>query len=194
VAALATVQGHGVTATVPFPTIARLGVRYRPRRDLAVEIAGVYEGWSRTRELLITPDITVDAPLLGYKNQLLSPIHLVKNYRDVESVRVGAEYELRQALTVRAGVFYETNGLSPGYYDLSAGDGDKLGLTGGASLHFWKMSVDLSYGHIFVAGADVSDSKLTVNDVVTSPVTRVIGNGTYSLSYDTLHVGLRLHL
>jgi long-chain fatty acid transport protein len=194
VAALATVQGDAVTARVPFPTVARLGVRYKPRRDLAVEIAGVYEGWSRTQELLITPDITVNAPLLGYKNQPLSPIHLVKKYRDVGSVRLGAEYQLREALTVRAGVFYETNGLSPGYFDLSAADGDKLGLTGGASLHFWKMSVDLSYGHIFVGDADISDSKLMVNDVVKSPVTRVIGNGTYSLSYDTVHLGVRFHL
>jgi long-subunit fatty acid transport protein len=193
---VASITGDSVRASVPFPTIARAGVRVWPTRRLSVELAGVYEGWSRVREIVITPDISVQSSLIG--NRAIARIHLTKNYRDLASVRLGAEYSpdgaaLRR-FTFRGGVSYESSGLSPGYYDLSAADGDKYEVAVGASVRLWNLSIDLAYAHVFLPDTTESASKLTINNVVAPDNTRVIGNGTYSLGYDSVHVGVRVQL
>ncbi len=193
VASLASVSGDGLTANLKFPAVLRAGVRYRPRPWIAIEVAGVYEGWSRFKQIELIPKVTVNAPALGFNNQALPTLDFTKNYSDLASVRLGVEVKPLRLLTLRAGGFYESSGSKPGYFDISAPDTDKYAVTVGASLHVWRMSIDVAYAHIFVPTVNIANSKLTVDNVITPSLTATVGNGRYNFSYDIFHLGLRFH-
>jgi long-chain fatty acid transport protein len=191
---LATVDGNTLTATLHFPTIARAGVRVSPRRDLDVELAAVYEGWSRFKSIDLEPNIRVVAPDLGI-DMAIPEIQLVKNYRDVYSVRAGGELALRPWLRVRAGAFFESSGSSTQYFDITAPEANKVGVSLGASARVSEhVFVDAALAHTFVPEVDVSDSQETVRDVVSPTNTTIVGNGTYRFDLDFAHVGVRVEL
>src|SRR6185503_16754405 len=80
---LGTIEGDRVRVDVPFPTVVRAGVRVRPVPRLGVELAGVFEQWSRLQFIRVTPDIIVRAPTLGIDELALPVIELPKKQRDV---------------------------------------------------------------------------------------------------------------
>jgi long-subunit fatty acid transport protein len=193
IAGLASVQGNGLDALLRFPMIARVGARWQPYERLSLELASVYEGWSRLRAFELNPKITVNAPALGFDQQALPSISLIKNYRDVVSVRGGAEWAARGWLTARAGAFYESAGSSTAYFDMTAPESGKLGLTAGASARVGRVFVDVAVAHVFVPDVTVADSQNQVNNVLVPANTAVVGNGVYRFSFDYLHLGLRMH-
>jgi long-subunit fatty acid transport protein len=193
-AALATVEGNALTATLHFPTIARAGVRVYPRDGLEVELATVYEGWSRFKSIDLEPQIRVTAPDLGVDMQI-PEIQLQKNYRDVVSVRAGGEYVLRPWLMLRAGAFFESKGTSTAYFDITSPEANKVGVALGASARLSRtMYLDVALAHTFFPEVDVSNSELTVRDVVAPDNLKTVGNGTYHMDLSFAHVGLRMEL
>jgi long-subunit fatty acid transport protein len=191
---LATVQGNTLDATLHFPTIARLGVRVSPRPDLEVELAGVYEGWSRFRSIDLEPQIRVSVPALGV-DMAIPTIQLIKNYRDVYSVRAGGELVLRPWLRVRAGAFFESAGSSTAYFDITAPEANKVGVSLGATARLSRrLFLDVALAHTYAPEVDVNDSQLTVRDVVSPTNTTTVGNGVYRFDLDFAHVGLRMEL
>jgi long-chain fatty acid transport protein len=192
VANLASVQGNRLDALLRFPLIARAGARYAPRQDLALELAGVYEGWSRLQAFDLDPHITVNLPALGVNQQQLPSLSLIKNYRDVVSVRGGGEWRASDQLTVRAGAFYESPGTSTAYFDLTAPEANKLGVTLGGSVRLGRVFVDLAYAHVFIPSVTVADSQNQVRNVLVPDNTVAVGNGVYRFSFDYFHLGLRV--
>jgi long-chain fatty acid transport protein len=193
IAKLATVEGDRLDAFLRFPLIARAGVRFAPLPALAVELAGVYEGWSRLKSFELTPHISVAAPALGLPKQDLPAISLIKNYRDVFSVRLGGEWRVREWLTARAGAFFETPGSSTQYFDLTAPEANKIGAALGASIRVGSAFIDLAYAHTFIPEVTIADSRNQVRNVLVPDNTVAVGNGVYRFSFDFFHVGLRLH-
>src|SRR5262249_57856430 len=122
-------------------------------------------------------------------NLQLPPISLPKGYRDVGSVRLGAEYDLGARVTVRAGAYYESAGSPTSLFDITAPETDKLGITGGATLHVGAgLDVDLALAPTFFPDVTVSDSTLRIRNVLLPDNTAVVGDGTYHMSLSFFHL------
>jgi long-chain fatty acid transport protein len=191
IAKLATVEGDRLDALLRFPLIARAGVRYAPLPELSLEVASVYEGWSRLKAFELNPHISVSLPALGFQKQDLPPISLTKNYRDVISLRLGGEWRVREWLTARAGGFFESPGSSTEYFDITAPEANKFGATVGASARVGPVFIDFAYAHVFIPDVTVGDSQNRVDNVLVPANTVAIGNGVYRFSFDYFHLGLR---
>jgi long-chain fatty acid transport protein len=195
VAALSSVEGNGMNVDLAMPAIVRFGVRHDLRDDLAVECAAVYEGWSRFKSVRLVPNVTVSAPSFGVSRLAIPPIDLTKEYRDVMSVRLGVEHEARSWLSVRGGTYYETSGSAPTWFDITAPEADKVGLTIGATVRFGRaLALDAAYAHTFFANVNVQHSSQQIRNVLDPSNTAVVGEGRYQMSMDFVHAGLRLQL
>ncbi len=193
-AAVANVIGSDVAVTFHVPTIARAGVRVRPTPMLALELAGVFENWSSVTAIQIDPNVTVQLPL-GLAPLKIGKITQIKGYRDVYSARLGAELQPLRWLTARAGAFIETAGSDASDIDLSAPESFKVGVTCGASFALGRyFSIDAAYGHTFITPVTVTNSTLTVPNVLVASNTKTIGNGVYRFSFDMVHVGVRFRI
>jgi long-subunit fatty acid transport protein len=191
-AALAHVTGDGVHVHLQFPLIARAGVRFWPLPALAIELAGVYEGWSRFKSIDLEPDVTVSAPSLGVTDMKLPLISLPKGYRDVASARLGAEYVADARLTLRAGAYYESAGSPTSLFDITAPESGKVGLAAGATVHLGAgFDLDAALAHTFFPDVTVSDSALRIRNVLVPENTAAVGDGTYHMSLSFFHLGLR---
>jgi long-subunit fatty acid transport protein len=193
-AALGSIAGNRINATLPFPAVVRAGVRYTPIPRFSVELAAVREGWGRLATIDIEPLITVTAPILRLDHSPLKPISLVRNFRDAYSVRLGVEGSPTSLLTLRGGAWFESSAARPGYLDISTIEGNKFGTSLGASFAYRSFAVDVSYSHVFVPELTESASKIQIINVLAPQNTRPIGNGTYEFSFDVLQLGLRAQL
>jgi long-chain fatty acid transport protein len=192
-AALGKIEGDRINGLVRFPAVMRAGVRYTPIPRLSVELAVVREGWGRLSAIDIQPMITVTAPILGLNKSPLGTIALVKNYHDLYSVRLGVEGSPTRLLTLRGGAWFESSGATTGYFDISAPEADKFGVSLGASVNYRAFALDVSYSHIFVPELTEQASKLHVVNVLDAQNTHALGNGTYDFSFDILQLALRAH-
>ncbi len=69
----------------------------------------------------------------------------------------GAEYKWNQNWTIRAGAAYEWSPVTDTVRGVRIPDNDRVWLTAGASYQFsQKLSIDLSYAHIFVRNASIN--------------------------------------
>jgi len=121
-------------------------------------------------------------------------IELPKKQRDVFNLRLGGELRASERVVVRAGAWFETAGARPSVFDISTPESKKLGLAAGATFHFPRIAVDVSYSHVFADGVTVTDSENTVLNVLVPENTRFVGNGAYDYAYDIFHLGLRADL
>jgi long-chain fatty acid transport protein len=191
----AQIDGNAVDVGLKFPTIARLGVRHWFRENLSVEVAGVYEGWSRFQSIRLVPDITVTAPFIGLDHKRVDPIDFTKNYRDVYSVRVGGEWFPKPWLAARLGGYYESAGSAKEWLDITSPESNKFGVTVGASVRVARyLWLDAAYAHTFFTTVTVSQTAQNARNIVAEDNTVAIGNGTYRMSMDFVHAGLRLQL
>ncbi|MEZ4308108.1 MAG: hypothetical protein R3F14_08695 [Polyangiaceae bacterium] len=77
------------------------------------------------------------------------------NWKDVFGVRVGGEAViLPSLLSARAGFFYESKGQDDAYLQLDFHNGEKVGLSGGASVRVWRLDISASYQHTFFGTLD----------------------------------------
>jgi long-chain fatty acid transport protein len=192
-ASYTTIQGDAVSVHLRFPAIVRAGVRWSGRPGLAVELAGVWEGWSRFKSIDLQPDVTVSAPAFGVTDQKIGEISLAKGYKDLFSVRLGAERAVRPWLTARAGAYFESMGSSTAQFDVTAPEANKVALSVGASFRVLpSLFVDVAYAHTFFPDVNVTDSQLTIRNVLEPMNTDVVGNGRYATSLDFVHLGVRV--
>jgi long-subunit fatty acid transport protein len=190
----ATVTGNKVTLNVNFPMILRAGVRYKPIDRVAIEAAFVWEQWSRNKTILLAPDnISVSFPPL-IDNAPLPTFALDKQNVDAFSGRLGTEIRPLDFLTARLGVFYESPAIRPSRMDLTGPDGHKVGISAGVSIQLWKFWIDAGYVHAFFPNVKVSDSQTQTISVLPGSPVATLGNGTYNMSYDMFHLGLRVAL
>jgi long-subunit fatty acid transport protein len=189
--AVGQVDGDRVAAQLDFPAIARAGVRWAIRDDLAVELAAVYEGWHRLSAIHLQPSITVAAPTLGIAPLAIPPIDVQKSYRDVVSVRAGGALR-RGRWTLRAGAYVETAGSLPALIDITAPEATKIGTTIGATVALRRgLDLDVAFAHVFYSDVTVTNTQLQILNVVEPTNTGPIGDGTYHTAMDFLQLALR---
>ncbi len=198
----ATIDGDGADLTLDLPFIARVGVEARPTDRLRIEAALVYERWSAQDAARIEAnDIWIrNARAIG--DYQVGDIEIPRQMNDVYSVRLGGEYDAHERVTVRAGLNYENSSFSDQYLTALTLDSDKFVVSLGASVRVSdSVFIDVSYGHIFLANRNVTDSQVPQPNPIRPPRANgvpptqggeaTIGNGRYAMEADMIGIGLR---
>ncbi len=190
-------HGESVTVATGIPDMARAALRYAAGSRWDLELAAVWERWSRHEDIVAIPNEDIyfsGVPALGEFR--MQTMRLVEDYQDTLSLRLGGAFAvLPGRLRLRAGTFVENgaapdSSVTPGTYDA-----DKLGLTCGLGLQLGNWDLDLAYGHVFLRSRRVTASRRRqVNplygeeDAAQGPT--IVGNGEYAAALDVVALGL----
>ena len=130
----------GIDGTVTLPPSVTAGVSTTTFGNLTLGVDVVWTGWHTYDELHVYYD---GGALAG------TPAS-TKNWSDVFSYRLGAEYQLNEAWTLRSGYVYDNTPANGEYRSQELPDGDRHMLCVGAGYAGEKWSVDLAYCLILV--------------------------------------------
>jgi long-subunit fatty acid transport protein len=185
-------NGNAVTLSLNQPTIARLGVLYRPLPRLTVELDGVYEGWSTLNQITVCPGtvsggtcVSKDSvALTPTLNQQVQPIVQNMDFVDAFSVRLGGEYviELVVPLKLRLGFIYETSAVPEQQTRVDFPDLGGEFVTAGLGSRFGPIDVNLAFNYGFSSQRSVTDSTLLMPTSDPNLKPSVVGNGTLTSS------------
>ncbi len=169
--------------------IARCGLAHRVGERTWIELAGVFENWSNTDTLIVTPDQIIVEGL----DDTLGVTTLTYDYKDAYSIRFGVRHEGDpEHLGWRFGALYESSSVKTENFFVGQSP-ERYGLSGGLSYGLGRhWSVDLSGMHYFQPDIEVDETDnrpdyLGIGDLEPAPDTR----GTYETSYTIVAVGLR---
>lgn len=190
----ARLEGDRVHMKVPFPAIVRAGVEIHPFDPLRVELAGVYEGWSRQDQIVVKPKDVWMRNVLGIGDYEVGTIRLQRDMKDVWSLRLGGEYTFAQhGLAARAGVAYENGAFGDRSLSPLTLDSDKVtaGLGGGIAV-FEGVTLDLTFGHVFIRNRNVKNSEITQPVAIRPEPGKPshIANGRYLMEANFIGAGL----
>ena len=140
-------------ATLPLPSVASLGVTYKPNEKYSISTEVNYVGWNAYDSLQFdfknnTPQIEDSSSPRKYENSWI--------------FKIGAEYFILPQLAVRAGAYYDQTPVQPGYMTPETPDANRLGLTGGLGFRINpNFNIDLSF--LFIRGEERTQ---TLNDAL----------------------------
>ena len=199
------VSDDDVTLNILMPLILKAGFAVRPTETSEIELAGVWQNWSRIETMTITGlNLVVDVngdhmvPAARRDDTIIDDdVVLPTYYEDAWSVRLGGQNHFG-AFTARAGMFYETSAIPTSTQNVSLVDGNKVGYgVGGSYRPSDNWSIDLGLSQSFLAEKDVSDSE--IEQIAVEPLTgdfidgTIIGNGTYTSSVLIFGAGLNYY-
>jgi long-chain fatty acid transport protein len=197
------VNDKDVTVMLTMPWVLRGGVAFEPGDKSVVELAGVWQRWSMTKEIRVT-DVNLNIPLTEFVGTDLEDVAITDDvvipadYDNAWSVRLGGEHEVVEALSLRGGLFYETSAIPIQTQAVSLVDGPKVGYGVGATYWYKKQqrrvfSLDAGFSQTFIAertitGSQIRRQEIPINlqEVLAGEVTATItpglgvGNGTMS--------------
>lgn len=186
-------DGNTLQASLAFPLIARLGLRFNKGR-FDYELALVYETWSFFDEIQARPNDIFVRDVRGVGSIRVAPLSVPMQYRDTFSIRNGFELDLNERFAVRTGYLYERGAIPDEYYSAFLAEGDKHVMTLGATYAGKSWSVDASFAYHFIGDRSISNSKVRqINPTDTeNEYTLVVGNGEYSQRYLIFGTGLNV--
>ncbi|MEE2959924.1 MAG: outer membrane protein transport protein [Myxococcota bacterium] len=195
----AQINGKDIRLLAKMPGILRVASAYdfaAHKLPLELEVAFVYENWSRNRVANIFPQgITTEIPGLQDKEPL-APIEIPNHFRDAYSIRLGGTYEVSEdLLALSAGVFYETGAVLDTYLNALAHDLDKLGVGLGGKLKLGAgLSAYLTGGYIQWFERKVTTSEVRLVDPLNTKKGELgIADGTYTGSQIVMMAGVSGH-
>ncbi len=200
----ATLTGDKLDLSFDLPAVLRAGLLYRhPGERFEVELALVWEGWSRYDEAGFVPkNITIG---VAGNDIDMEPMRVQLKARDIYSLRLGGQVvAVPEVLLVRAGAFYERAAARPNYISPAVFDLDKVGAAVGGRLDFdWSELpvlrgawLDFTVAYVHWLTRTVEDSEVRLTNPLTSPPQAEwpIGNGTYQNRQIIVQVGLGTEL
>ncbi len=194
----ARLEGNKGRLKVPFPLIARLGIEVRPIEELRIEVAAVYEQWSRQDAITASTKGMFIRNVVGIGDYEVGNINIQRDMTDSYSFRGGFEYYLEDMeITIRGGMSYDTTALKDKALTPLTLDANKLVLGMGLTLHVGSVfDLDLVYGHIFMPDRTITDSAIAQPSAIRPPSEigrSYIGNGKYEMEADFLGIGSTMH-
>lgn len=158
------------------PMEAKLGVRFHYPRATPGEAPKWAQGYKNVRDPMSTDlfDISLDftyannssnkdlvltfkpgIKVKGTGGELPVNSNVPHEWRDVFGVRVGGDFVvLPSRLALRAGGFYESRGQDPQYLNLDFHLGERIGVSGGATVRLGPVDVSVAYQHTFFGALD----------------------------------------
>jgi long-subunit fatty acid transport protein len=158
-------RASDVTLTLPLPISARAGVRYRQlqgeRELFDVELDVSYESWSRVERFTVDGNGLV-ANLLAQRVDV-DRIVIDKQWRDTLGVHLGGDYGvLPNALTLRAGLFYESAVAGRSHAHVDFASGAQLGGALGLSVFVLGLELAVAYQYRHQPALSVSEAQARV--------------------------------
>jgi long-chain fatty acid transport protein len=145
-----------IEAKLTLPETVTVGLSQAFTPSFRVHAGFEWTNWSR----LATPDVIGPVFGPGGRNPRGVVTEIVLNYKDGYFYSGGAEYDLTDRLTLRAGVAYEDSPITTENRTPRLPDNDRIWASIGAT-YKWseRLSIDLAYTHIFV-----DDSKINIDE------------------------------
>jgi long-chain fatty acid transport protein len=186
------INGSAVSVNFDLPLMARLGVEYRPLKQLRIELGIDYEAWRMQDQMTIQPHgIYIDG-VPGIGKYYLPTLHENRSLNDSVSVHIGAEYEaVKRRLLVRLGYSVETSATPDETASVLVPDGLHNMIALGLGVYLWKFRLDLGYAHIFTLDRSVDYQKSQAYQInpIQPNIQIGVGGGTYHISDDVLALG-----
>jgi long-chain fatty acid transport protein len=130
----------GFSATLPLPNNYNFGVSYKVTEKLMVAVDIHYVQWDVYDSLIF--DFEDNTPAF-------QDSHNPREYSNSFIYRIGAQYDLLDEITLRAGAYYDATPTNDEYYTPETPGANKIGISGGASIRpFENFEIDLSMLYI----------------------------------------------
>ena len=149
------------SAELPMPAELGLGMSFKPMDKLLVAIDYNYTYWSIYKELRIEFDND------------LPPSVADKKYKNTNTFRFGAEYQLNDKMFVRAGYYYDQSPVPEGHFSPETPSLDTNNFTFGFGYQMDKWSFDFSL--LYLKGKERTDYTFVTGE---GPIAHKFG-GTY---------------
>lgn len=126
------------TTTLKMPSVISIAIGHRFNEDVRAQFEINYTGWK-------TFD-AIDFDFPEAYEELNSGSKLDRQYKNVVAVRFGAEWDINQKYTVRAGAAYDQTPVKDGYVSPDLPDANKYAFAGGLGYNVNdQFTIDLSY-------------------------------------------------
>lgn len=130
---------------ITMPHVLRAGVNYRHIVDdyelFDIELAATYEMWSIVQNMTAHTPGPVDSSGFGSPRPI-ADVNIPFRFKNTVSLRLGGDYNgfrdraTGRGVTVRGGIFWESNGTPNEYSNLMFMPFGRIGLSAGVSYHF----------------------------------------------------------
>ena len=139
-------------ASLPLPAEITAGLSYQVTDKLLVAFDYNRTKWGAYESLTVNFTELPQAPI-NPSNPNINP----RNYKDVSSYRLGAQYTIDPAWTVRAGWYYDESPVQEGYFSPETPRNDSYAFTGGLSYNVnSKLSIDVSFLYLIFSQVNAS--------------------------------------
>ncbi len=191
-------EGERLRVLTGIPDMLRVGARYQHHQRWDLEIAAVWERWSRHESILAQPLEPIrftNVPGIG--EFAVREIELSERFQDTLSIRLGGTWAmLRGRLVLSGGAFVENSAAPETTVNAGSYDARKLGLGVGASVRLGVVEVDAGYGHVLLASRAVRASeRRQVNPLYPGDFDgdgpTIIANGDYAARLRVVALALR---
>ncbi|MFC6996409.1 OmpP1/FadL family transporter [Rufibacter roseus] len=126
-------------AELPLPANITLGIGFKPTEKLTLAADLQRIQWSAYESLKFDFNGNVGGPGMTTSE---SP----RNYKDVFIYRLGAQYEVSESFTIRAGAYYDESPVQNGYLTPETPDADSRGISAGLTIALSeKVDLDASF-------------------------------------------------
>ncbi len=150
-------QDTQFSATLPLPATTSIGVGVMPSEKLTIAADFNFVQWSAYKELRFDFKTPIGGNLSSTS---------VRNYQDAWTARLGAQYRVADALTLRAGTYYDRTPVRDGYVTPETPDANRIAGTGGLTIHAAEnFDIDLAGEFLHFQKRSQSQQDLISNNV-----------------------------
>ncbi len=124
-------QDQGISATIPFPAVASVGVAFSPNERWDIEFDITHMTWSR-----------FDALTVAFETQPQFGFTRVQNWEDSSAYRLGVNVAATENFEARIGAVYDQNPQPVEAVSPLLPDSDRIGVTFGAGYKIGPLTID----------------------------------------------------
>ena len=133
-------------ASLPLPAELTLGLSYKVTDKLLLAFDYNRAYWSAYESLT-----------LNFSNSTLPPSVNARNYENADTYRFGAQYDINDKITVRAGYYYDESPVASGFFAPETPRNDSNGYTTGFTYNINdKLAIDASF--LFLHFSEINES------------------------------------
>lgn len=165
-------HNSNVSGDITLPMVIWTGIAYKVTPKLTLETDLVMTGWSSYNKLEFDIENSLGTQTID------------KDWEDVYSIRIGADYNATDILALRVGYLYDESPIPSDTIDYAMPSTDRHMLTTGLGYKIGQWTVDCHYGFITLIGERDIDTRAAEGIIVDSTIKSVyVHQLGFSLAY-----------